>query len=205
MMIMEMMTCKCSSRGIEGLGLYTLVGAIYIAVIVINFVVAGMINGCDPPDGSDVDHPLLQQQTAAWLAAGLNLAGFLGSNFYYMRVRRSWNNYPFLQWSVKIGFIAASALAFLFTATVYGYTLTIEHVCATIENVDILRMWSVWAVYLNLIMLGIAHMGAKKKHVHIMNDSMKKDQEEQLISVKTDSGNSQGSNLINRMNPDLKF
>lgn len=204
-MIMEMMTCKCSSRGIEGLGLYTLVGAIYIAVVVINFVVAGMIKGCDPPDGSDIDHPLLQQQTAAWLAAGLNLAGFLGSNFYYMRVRRSWKDYPFLQWSVKIGFIAAGALAFLFTATVYGYTLTIEHVCATIENVDILRMWSVWAVYLNLIMLALAHMGAKKK-MHIMNDSMKKDQEEEpLISVKTDGGNSQESNLINRMNPDLKF
>ena len=65
-------------------------------------------------------------------------------------------------------------------------------------------MWSVWAVYLNLIMLALAHMGAKKK-MHIMNDSMKKDEEQKLIAIKTDGDNTQGGNLINRMNPDLKF
>ena len=35
--------------------------------------------------------------------------------------------------------------------------------------------------------------------------SMKKDEEQKLIAIKTDGDNTQGGNLINRMNPDLKF
>lgn len=162
---MSMFKCRPTFSGIEGRGLYTYVGLIYVAVIALNFVVATRIKGCDPPDGSDAVHPLEQQQLASWAAAIFNLLTLLLSALYYGEIRK---NYPMFGYITKIVFIASGALGFLFTSTTYGYSLgNFASSCATIENPNELRVESVWAVYLNLGALGLAHMGKKSEYMPV--------------------------------------
>ena len=195
-----MFKCRPTFEGIEGRGLYTYVGIIYIAVIALNFVVASRIKGCDPPDGSDAAHPLEQQQLGSWAAAILNLLTLLLSALYYGEVRE---RFPMFGYLNKIVFIACGALGFLFTATTYGYSLgNFASSCSTIENPEELRVESVWAVYLNLAALGLAHMGKKSEYMPV--ESAFDEDVKPAVGQKIDiSDGKPKSNYA--MNPDLRF
>lgn len=197
---MSMFKCRPTFEGIEGRGLYTYVGLIYVAVIALNFVVASRIRGCDPPDGSDDVHPLEQQQLASWAAAVLNLLTLLLSALYYGEIRK---NFPMFAWVTKIVFIACGALGFLFTATTYGYSLgNFASSCSTIENPNELRVESVWAVYLNLGALGLAHMGKKSEYMPVESAF---DQSPSMDTGIDMRGSNKGSKISYSSNPDLRF
>lgn len=193
---MSMFKCTPTFSGIEGKGLYTYVGLIYVAVIALNFVVASRIKGCDPADGSEDPHPLEQQQLGSWAAAIFNTLTLLLSALYYGEVRE---HYPMFGYLNKIVFIASGALGFLFTATTYGYSLgNFTSSCATIENPEELRVESVWAVYLNLATLGLAHMGKKSEYMPLIENEEGED-----MSTSFDVGKGGKNNYSS--NPDLKF
>ena len=52
MTVLEKFMCKLTFSGIEGKGLYTYVGLIYVATVVLNFLVATKIVGCAPAEPS---------------------------------------------------------------------------------------------------------------------------------------------------------
>ena len=103
----------------------------------------------------------------------------------------------------KIVFIACGALGFLFTATTYGYSLgNFASSCSTIENPEELRVESVWAVYLNLAALGLAHMGKKSEYMPVESafDEDVKPAVGQKIDIRDDKPKANYA-----MNPDLRF
>ena len=193
---MEKFMCKLTFSGIEGKGLYTYVGLIYVATVVLNFLVATKIVGCAPAEDSDDVHPLEQQQLSSWAAAILNLLTVLLSTLYYVEVKE---HYPMFGYLNKILFIACGAFGFLFAAVTYGYTKDIALSCSTIENSDELRIESVWAVYLNIFTLAIAHMGKKSEYMPVS------DAASQPASVGIDVGDDNKLKSNYRGTPDLRF
>jgi len=197
MTLIGMFKCTPTFSGIEGKGLYTYVGIVYIAVIVLNFLVASRIKGCEPAEGSDAVHPLEQQQLGSWAAAIFNLLTILLSTLYYVEVK---DHFPMFGYINKIVFIGCGALGFLFTAATYGYSLgNFASSCATLENPEELRVETVWAVYLNLVALGLAHMGKKSEYLPLegeQNDSS---------AASIDIGGGSKPKIGYRMNPDLRF
>jgi len=195
MTLIGTLKCRPTLNGIEGKGLYTYVTIIYIAVIVLNFLVASRIKGCDPPTGSTAVHPLEQQMLGGWAAAVFNLLTILLSGLYYVEVK---DHFPNLGYLNKIAFIVCGAFGFLFTATVYGYSLgKFASTCATIENPEELRIEAVWAVYLNLFALALAHMGKKSEYLHVESE-----EGAVALSLGDDSGKPKSGYS---MNPELRF
>ena len=195
MTVLEKFMCKLTFSGIEGKGLYTYVGLIYVATVVLNFLVATKIVGCAPAEDSDDVHPLEQQQLSSWTAAILNLLTVLLSTLYYVEVKE---HYPMFGYLNKILFIACGAFGFLFTAVTYGYTKDIALSCSTIENSDELRIESVWAVYLNIFALALAHMGKKSEYMPVSDAAS----QPQAVALDIDSDKPK-SNY--RGTPDLRF
>jgi hypothetical protein len=72
----------------------------------------------------------------------------------------AWLATPFAVWSVKIAWIATTALSFLFAASLYGLTIGLRDTCTDFDG----RGLSLTALLLFTAGLAAGHLGAKKKH-----------------------------------------
>jgi len=94
-------------------------------------------------------------------AVGLVLCGlwvYLRNQYKKDEFLAVWLASPLAVWSIKIAWIASTALAFLFAASLYGLTIGLQDTCSDFDG----RGLSLTALLLFTAGLASGHLGAKK-------------------------------------------